>query len=97
MPRVRIDTVDGAHVFFETARAGRRVRELEERYLGRAPRRASRCAPSTWGPAGAEPAGQVLDTWDVVAVAPTWQPAPGADSVAPVDGGSRCMGTGSSS
>jgi len=32
MPRVRIDTVEGAHVF-ETASAGRRVRELEERYL----------------------------------------------------------------
>jgi hypothetical protein len=32
MPRVRIDTVEGAHVF-ETASAGRRVREIEERYL----------------------------------------------------------------
>jgi len=31
-------------------------------------------------------AGPVLDTWDVVAVAPTWQPAPGADSVEPVAG-----------
>lgn len=35
MPRLRIDTTSGAHVF-ETASAGRRARELEARYLGRA-------------------------------------------------------------
>lgn len=33
MPRLRIDTTSGAHVF-ETAGAGRRARELETRYLG---------------------------------------------------------------
>jgi hypothetical protein len=36
MPRLRIDTTSGAHVF-ETAGAGRRVRELETRYVGTAP------------------------------------------------------------
>ena len=35
MPRVRIDTLSGA-VVLETASAGRRARELEARYLGRA-------------------------------------------------------------
>lgn len=33
MPRLRVDTMDGARVF-ETASAGRRARELETRYLG---------------------------------------------------------------
>jgi hypothetical protein len=33
MPRVRIDTTSGAHVF-ETRAAGRRAQELEARYLG---------------------------------------------------------------
>jgi hypothetical protein len=35
MPRLRVETVDGVHVF-ETMRASRRAREIEERYL-RAP------------------------------------------------------------
>lgn len=34
MPRLRVDTTTGAYVF-ETAGAGRRARELEERYLAR--------------------------------------------------------------
>lgn len=33
MPRIRLDTLDGPHVF-ETASAGRKVREIEQRYLG---------------------------------------------------------------
>src|SRR5215216_6615036 len=33
MPRIRLDTVDGPRVF-ETASAGRKVREIEELYLG---------------------------------------------------------------
>jgi hypothetical protein len=33
MPRIRLDTHDGPRVF-ETASAGRRAREIEERYLG---------------------------------------------------------------
>jgi hypothetical protein len=38
------------------------------------------------GPTDPHEAGPALDTWDVVAVAPHWRPAPGANVVEPVAG-----------